>query len=715
MSNILEDPHGKGRSKWFGLSMLLHILAVLALLFLTPVRKILFEKLDAHKAPQVNDLSTRQLEEVVAQLDSHAEKQIERNLEAMQELLDQMQSLNDSQLEEYTVFEKSQVTRTPEVVKDSLTQAMEAMEQAKEKFDAKDLTGSLTQQALAQSHQESVLDYLEFLKTSPQIQETHQKATETQARALSETEVTKAAREKVESLERRLDYPTKQVAALEPKIPKMQEAVEAAKKRIEEAKAKLEETKTALEASKAAGEKEDKVKRAETRVAYAVKGVESAEKSLGYKESELQRTQERIETSRAQVKEYTSEKATQETIANESAANAAADQAKAIRLQADVADKIKEEITRKVSEIQATFPEAETMQVELVKASQVQAPENANLLDLYQAAQDAEKQLAEKYRQGRAMQLVVIQDVPFNAAMDAIDLVVPNRPGIPQAPFQGKPADGQQLQLRKQAIRTALAETGSMVTLGHSLLSQAIAAQKGFGAGGGGPVSLDAINAKSASMQALEKLAGQESGGYSADVSQAMQYGGEGKVLSDVPPEQVPVIDDKVIPKSGRKVAPGGDGTSWMAVNQWYMLGPFANPARANIDRVFPPETLVDLNAVYDGKYGRPIRWVFSHSEHKLGRNSPENEEPYGIWYAYTDLHFDQPRDLWISMGSDDKGQVWINDTLVWVSANHHKNWSPKEALRKVHFQKGRNRILYRIENGQHGMAFSLWVNLQQS
>ena len=37
----------------------------------------------------------------------------------------------------------------------------------------------------------------------------------------------------------------------------------------------------------------------------------------------------------------------------------------------------------------------------------------------------------------------------------------------------------------------------------------------------------------------------------------------------------------------------------------------------------------------------------------------------------------------------------------------------PDEAQRRVHFRKGRNKCFFRIENGQHGMVFSLWVHLQ--
>jgi hypothetical protein len=91
----------------------------------------------------------------------------------------------------------------------------------------------------------------------------------------------------------------------------------------------------------------------------------------------------------------------------------------------------------------------------------------------------------------------------------------------------------------------------------------------------------------------------------------------------------------------------------------------------------------------------------------------PENAEEYGIYYAYTELWFDEPRDLWIAIGSDDKSTVWLNEQLVWVSSDQLKGWQLGEGLRRVHFKKGLNRVLYRVENGWHGMAFSLVVCLK--
>jgi hypothetical protein len=712
MSDLLEDPTQQGKSRWMGLSMLLHILAVIALIFLTPIHEAIFDQADAKASAKDKKLSTEQLEEVTEKLEEVTKEHIRRNLEALQEILDQMQEVNESQLEEYTVFEHSQIERTPEKIQDSLEQALETMKEAQKQLDEKQHSDALTQQALAQSHQDSMAQYLEFVNASKEVQKAHQEARETQAKATQESAKAKDATYHLMIAEKRLESPTKLIPILEARIPQQQEAVKAAKERISQTKTKLAETQKAFEETKAKENDPKKVERVAKQLTYAEKAVESAERNLAYKEKDFQGTTERLASAKAQVEELRTERDSQKELSITAHDAATQLQAKAMQLQTDVASKIAEDVAKKVAELQKNLTEDQTMQKELLENPKIEPQAEASALGLYNAALATEKQLAEKYRQGRAMQLTILQDVPFDAALDAIDLVVPVRPEISAKSLEGKAKNGKELEDRKEATRTALSETASMVTLGHSLLSQAIETQHGD-TSSGGAISLANIEARSAQMQELKALADQGSGGIAADLSKAMQTDGQWKNTLPAPAEVVPVIDNSIRPSPGRKVTANGEGADWMAIHQWHVLGPFANPERANIDRVFPPESLVDLNAVYLGKDGGPIRWTYTQTANELGRTRPDNEEPYGIWYAYSELHFDQAQDLWIAMGSDDKGQVWVNDTPVWVSANHHKNWSPKEALRKVHFQKGRNRILYRIENGQHGMAFSLWVHLK--
>ncbi len=181
----------------------------------------------------------------------------------------------------------------------------------------------------------------------------------------------------------------------------------------------------------------------------------------------------------------------------------------------------------------------------------------------------------------------------------------------------------------------------------------------------------------------------------------------------------------------GRRFAASGASADWIFVDSWYIIGPFDNAGRRNINKQFPPETIVDLNASYPGKRDVPIRWEFFQSGtpgimppfdgynavvRRPGltprQNYMENLQ-FAIYYAYTELYFEQDCDLWVAIGSDDFSKVWIEDQLIWSSGKRLKAWRVDEGLRKVHFKKGVNRILYRIENANNITQFSFVLCLQ--
>jgi hypothetical protein len=197
---------------------------------------------------------------------------------------------------------------------------------------------------------------------------------------------------------------------------------------------------------------------------------------------------------------------------------------------------------------------------------------------------------------------------------------------------------------------------------------------------------------------------------------------------ADGAPEDVSGI---VVPSPGRRVASRGESPNWMFVDSWYILGPFDNIGRRNIEKKFPPETVIDLNATYPGKNGVPICWEFQQSGRPnvmpllAGYNAAQrnpaldaeanyrNNLEYIIYYAYTELWFEEACDLWVAIASDDFSKVWIEDQLVWTSGKKLKPWRLNEGLRKVRFTQGVNRILYRVENGNNRTEFSLVISFQ--
>ncbi len=164
----------------------------------------------------------------------------------------------------------------------------------------------------------------------------------------------------------------------------------------------------------------------------------------------------------------------------------------------------------------------------------------------------------------------------------------------------------------------------------------------------------------------------------------------------------------------GRKVvSEGGAPVEWMFVDTWYVIGPFPNPQRINLNTKFPPETVINLSATYPGKNGKTVAWEFLQTNRAMC--VPLNGEDYAIYYAYTELWFDEAVDLWITIGSDDKANVWINNLPVWISGDQLKVWRINEGMRKVHFKKGVNKVLYRVENGWNAVAFSLGIQVTRT
>ena len=368
-----------------------------------------------------------------------------------------------------------------------------------------------------------------------------------------------------------------------------------------------------------------------------------------------------------------------------------------------------------------------------------------DVAELYDLAVGTERKSTEAYKDVRAAELAIIRRIPLADARGQTDVAKPLRPELDRKLLTQPVRDIATAGKHKREVETAIREVRSMVTLGRRMLDMA----QGSQADGAAAVSLDWYRAKAAQQEELTRAAMEDAGAVAKDVSELMKaaaaggaengadgahtagqagrgQGGEGAAgnpgAGAGPPGRLarkapggggwsgpPVVerDLKAIP--GRKVLSGGLPAKWMYVDSWYVIGPFPNPKRINRDKKFPPESVVDLDAKYVAKNGKVVRWEFMKTTEPLVL--PPHPEEYAIYYAYSELWFEKAMDLWIAVGSDDKSSLWIEDQPVWVSANHLKSWQVAEGMRKVHFKKGLNRILYRIENGWHFVGWSLVIH----
>lgn len=176
-----------------------------------------------------------------------------------------------------------------------------------------------------------------------------------------------------------------------------------------------------------------------------------------------------------------------------------------------------------------------------------------------------------------------------------------------------------------------------------------------------------------------------------------------------VPSEQIELIPRHVVTANAvpaRRIVIGESQTNRRGiiyVDSWYMIGPFENDGIINFDRTFPPSIEFDLDAEYQGKFDLPVRWNFVQTDEIKQPVYPLADR--AVYYAYTELYFEEPTEIWVAFGSDDGAKFWINETLAFQSRQTRHTWQIFEGHRKVFFKQGRNEVKARVETSP-GVCF---------
>ena len=368
-----------------------------------------------------------------------------------------------------------------------------------------------------------------------------------------------------------------------------------------------------------------------------------------------------------------------------------------------------------------------------------------DIVDAYEMARELENKVSESYRDIKSAEAAMLRKMSFGGAQKMTDVANTERPEIDQKLLRETPQDKDAFDKQKNAAMDAVREVETMVAANKTIMD---AAAEIVGITADGPHAerkksdrLQRMQELAALNQALSAAAAEDSeqrakdlaslmGGSDASLAELSSIKSEGDSTpgrvadgsSSVKPAGAPALSnelDSIIPGNVLNLSAASDGVpaQWMYINSWYVIGPFPNPDRVNLRRRFPPESVVDLEATYVGKNDKPIKWVFEQSRSSGGSPGqrallvPQSQQEYGIWYAYSEVFVDRECDLWLAVGSDDRSDIWLNDMHVWGSSNELKSWRINEGFRRVHFQKGRNRLLARIENGWHAIMWSVCVS----
>lgn len=139
--------------------------------------------------------------------------------------------------------------------------------------------------------------------------------------------------------------------------------------------------------------------------------------------------------------------------------------------------------------------------------------------------------------------------------------------------------------------------------------SDAIRSLQALSSGGDGGGS-----SKIPQIQAMNKLAAAASGTW-LDLTRQMR----GESLEAVPneispgarPELWAGIEELERSPTARKFSAVTPKHVWIFIGDWYVLSRYDNEGRANIEKVYPPESIVDLNAQYLSEDGKILGWEY--------------------------------------------------------------------------------------------------------
>jgi hypothetical protein len=338
-----------------------------------------------------------------------------------------------------------------------------------------------------------------------------------------------------------------------------------------------------------------------------------------------------------------------------------------------------------------------------------------NIPELYEIAEQVEITTHGLYRQFRVLELARIQRVSLQEAARATQVAIPEHPAINKTIFSEEvlnTTDGK-LDALKAELAKVMEEIGLMISAGSRMLELARLVDERFvtiwGAGGAG---------LGMGESGRPGRLGDPFNGYSAPDPDAFEHAwgvGVGPVvhMNEVYPKTFGANLGDRKPKHGRKLmAQADEEGEWLFIDTWYIIGP--NQNRQGIDKKYPPESSldegIDLDAVYIGGDGRPVKWKWMQAIDIPV--IPFGPRDYAIWYAFTEIYAEKEQDRWCIFGSDDWGKTWLNGEVVYASGKTPHPWIPDRATKKIHFKKGYNRLLFKLENAWGRTGFSMCIYL---
>ena len=779
---------------WNVASFVLHVVFFGAVVMMTPVKSLVFDK-EAKKSNPAADLSADRIEEIADSLSQARTGELQRQLEAMQTVLHNMDLMKSELQKDYDAFaEQSSAGLKDELSKMidevELAQKTALVEQtpmigkvekmvAEERLDLEDearskwlreaaddlITNAGDKIGDAQARAGNALDRMQVQAQFGGYRKTAEASGKVRDEQVEAAAMQNKAQKEASDIGFRMgDYRHRanDLKNHEDRLREQKERLAKAEQEHKEAEARLADAtakRDAAESDRDAAQNGDRKIRDEAnrrfreeraRADRERRRVESTAKTAGDARRRIAELEEKVAARKAAVAEL--------------------DDVRRAKVNGEQIEKLRRAATAQAdvkSRVEQLRKTLEEDSADLRRLVQEDRRENAlvhrnasalKLVDAYDAAKEIEEAITESYKDIKATQTAIERKMSFEAAQKITDVAKAVRLKANREAIESSPRTKEALDAQKVAQAEVVREADAIVETVVAMMDEAMALVRPDNpeaSAGANAKTIPWLEEKDFAQRAqeasrAERLAGMKAAAdyqvaitaaaaeneheRAKDLTKVMEKAASG----DARPAGYSQTDfgNELVHLNGRmpdlvggnvfrfseNPATEGIPAKWAYVQDWYVIGPFPNPDRVNLRRKFPPESVVDLDATYVGKGGRTIKWEFMQTKNATPKETwrgdlkpeivPLTAEEYGIWYAYAEVFSDVACDRWIAVGSDDRSDIWINDVPVWGSSNTLKAWRVDEGYRRIRLNKGRNRILARIENGWHALGWSVCISL---
>ncbi|MBL7974450.1 MAG: tetratricopeptide repeat protein [Candidatus Kapabacteria bacterium] len=132
-----------------------------------------------------------------------------------------------------------------------------------------------------------------------------------------------------------------------------------------------------------------------------------------------------------------------------------------------------------------------------------------------------------------------------------------------------------------------------------------------------------------------------------------------------------------------------------LAIDTWAVIGPFDNPCGSGFNKQYPPETEINMNAVYNGKYNAPAQWFVPPTQRRdrwidfMRFFAASN----GVYYAIVYVNSPSKQKVSCRVGTSGAFKAFLNDEVVLQSDDEFNN-DLDTYIAETELQQGWNKVL---------------------